>query len=65
MPFVEAMKIHIASFPNALREMRRSDAETQKAVAELATRLHTLEQRSTAYLPPPDPLRTAECLCAK
>ncbi len=42
---LEAMKVHVASFPNALREARRSDAATQKAIGDLAERVREIESR--------------------
>jgi hypothetical protein len=65
MPVIEAMKVHIASFPNAMREARRAEAETQKAVAELADRLSTLEQRLALGFPLAEPRQNVECLRAE
>jgi chromosome segregation ATPase len=55
-PVVQAMKVHVDSFPHALREARRSDMNTQKATEELSTRLREVESKigihSTAFGPP-------------
>ena len=44
-PQLIALKVHTESFPNALREMRRSQSSTQKAISEFETRLRNLEAR--------------------
>jgi len=44
-PLLQAMKVHVDSFPHALREVRRSDAATQKAVEGLSLRLREVESR--------------------
>jgi hypothetical protein len=44
-PLLQAMKVHVDSFPHALREVRRSDAATQKAVEGLSVRLREVESR--------------------
>jgi chromosome segregation ATPase len=44
-PYLQAMKVHVDSFPHALREARRSDIDAHKAVEELSARLHTVESR--------------------
>jgi hypothetical protein len=45
------MKVHVDSFPHALREARRSDIATQKAVVELAARLREVESRLGLSIP--------------
>jgi hypothetical protein len=40
-----ALKVHTESLPNALREIRRSQTATQKAVSDLEARLRNLEAR--------------------
>ncbi len=47
-PQLIALKVHSESFPNALREIRRSHAATQKLVAQFDARLRTLEARANA-----------------
>jgi len=42
---LQKMKVHVDSFPHALREARRSDAATQKAVEAFAARLCEIESR--------------------
>jgi hypothetical protein len=42
-PQLIALKVHTESFPNALREMHRSNTATQKLVSEFETRLLSLE----------------------
>jgi chromosome segregation ATPase len=42
-PVLQAMQVHIDSFPHALREARRSDVNAQKAVEELSVRLRNIE----------------------
>jgi hypothetical protein len=42
-PHLIALKVHTESFPNALREIRRSQVATQKLVAQFDARLRTLE----------------------
>jgi hypothetical protein len=55
-PVVQAMKVHVDSFPHALREARRSDVNTQKTTEELSARLREVESKtgihSTASVPP-------------
>lgn len=45
---LQTMKVHVDSFPHALREARRSDASTQKAVVALAGRITEIEARLVA-----------------
>src|SRR5580693_5765113 len=40
---LQTMKVHFDSFPHALREARRSDKATQKAVDTLTARLREIE----------------------
>jgi chromosome segregation ATPase len=54
---LQTMKVHVDSFPHALREARRSDVSTQKAVEALAARLRQFESRLEAASPSHD--RTA------
>jgi chromosome segregation ATPase len=42
---LQTMKVHVDSFPHALREARRSDVATQKAVEAFAARLREVESR--------------------
>jgi hypothetical protein len=42
---LQTMKVHVDSFPHALREARRSDVATQRAVENLAARVMELEQK--------------------
>ena len=42
---LQTMKVHVDSFPHALREARRSDVATQKAVEALAGRINEIESR--------------------
>lgn len=42
---LQAMKVHADSFPHALREARRSDVSTQKALEALAGRVNEIESR--------------------
>lgn len=44
-PILQAMKVHVDSFPHALREARRSDTATQKALEKLAGRLSEIESK--------------------
>jgi hypothetical protein len=44
-PQLIALKVHTESFPNALREMRRHQTATQKAISEFDARLRSLESR--------------------
>src|SRR5580704_17400462 len=44
-PQLIALKVHSESFPNAIREVRRRQTSTQKAVAGLEERLLNLETR--------------------
>lgn len=44
-PQLIALKVHTESLPSALRELRRSQLATQKAVSDCETRLHNLESR--------------------
>lgn len=44
-PVLQAMKVHVDSFPHALREARRSDAATQKALEKLAARVSEIESK--------------------
>jgi len=44
-PILQAMKVHVDSFPHALREARRSDAATQKALEKLAARVSEIETK--------------------
>jgi len=48
---LQTMKVHVDSFPHALREARRSDAATQKAVEALAARVREIESRLGAASP--------------
>jgi outer membrane usher protein FimD/PapC len=48
---LQTMKVHVDSFPHALREARRSDIATQKAVVELAARLREVESRLGLSIP--------------
>ena len=55
-PVMQAMKVHVDSFPHALREARRSDVNTQKATEALSARLREIESKtgihSTVSSPP-------------
>lgn len=42
---LQTMKVHVDSFPHALREARRSDVATQKALEALAGRINEIESR--------------------
>lgn len=42
---LQTMKVHVDSFPHALREARRSDVATQKAIEALALRFREIESR--------------------
>jgi hypothetical protein len=42
-PQLIALKVHTESFPNALREIRRGQTSTQKAIADFESRLGKLE----------------------
>ncbi len=42
---LQTMKVHVDSFPSALREARRSDIATQKAVENLAARISEIEAK--------------------
>ena len=42
-PVIDAMKVHVESFPHALREARRSDSAVQKVVEDLSARLRAVE----------------------
>lgn len=44
-PILQAMKVHVDSFPHALREARRSDVATQKALEKLAARVSEIESK--------------------
>lgn len=44
-PQLIALKVHTESLPNALREIRRSQTATQKAVSDFEARLCDLEAR--------------------
>lgn len=44
-PILQAMKVHADSFPHALREARRSDVATQKALEKLAARVSEIESK--------------------
>src|SRR6266436_2187592 len=41
-PQLIALKVHCESFPNALRELKRSQAATQKTFSEFEARLRSL-----------------------
>src|SRR5271154_2719972 len=45
-PQLIALKVHTESFPNALREMRRSQTAGLKAISDFGARLRTLEARA-------------------
>jgi chromosome segregation ATPase len=45
-PQLSAFKVHIDSFPNALREARRSDHAVQQSLAEFEARLRKCESRN-------------------
>ncbi len=45
-PQLIALKVHTESFPNALREMRRSQTATQKAISDFEARLRNIEART-------------------
>ncbi len=45
---LQTMKVHVDSFPHALREARRSDVATQNAVEALAARVREIESRLSA-----------------
>jgi chromosome segregation ATPase len=47
-PQIVAFKVHSESFPHALREVRRSDNEVQKALEGFEARLSALEARERA-----------------
>ena len=44
-PQLIALKVHSESLPNALREIRRSQAATQKVISDFEARLRNLEAR--------------------
>ena len=46
-PCLDAMKIHVDSFPNALREARRSNLAVQQQVEKLSLRVAEVESRRT------------------
>jgi len=45
LPFLDAMKAHVNSFPAALREARRSEVSLQQRVEELSSRVAEVESR--------------------
>lgn len=45
LPFLDAMKTHVNSFPAALREARRSEVSLQQRVEELSSRVAEIESR--------------------
>lgn len=53
-PILQAMKVHVDSFPHALREARRSDAATQKALEKLAGRVSEIELKLGTICTPAD-----------
>jgi hypothetical protein len=48
---LQTMKVHVDSFPHALREARRSDVSAQKAVEGFGLRLREIESRLDAVSP--------------
>jgi hypothetical protein len=52
-PQLIALKVHMESFPNALREMRRYQTATQKAIFEFDARLRSVESRVKGTSAPP------------
>jgi chromosome segregation ATPase len=44
-PYLDAIKIHVDSLPNALREARRSDLAVQKLIEQLSSRVADMESR--------------------
>jgi hypothetical protein len=44
-PQLIALKVHTESFPNALRELRRSQSATQKMISDFEARLRNVEAR--------------------
>jgi chromosome segregation ATPase len=48
---LQTMKVHVDSFPHALREARRSDISIQKAVEGFSIRLREIESRMDASFP--------------
>lgn len=44
-PQLIALKVHTDSFPNAMRELRRSQTAAERAISELAARTRELETR--------------------
>jgi len=54
-PILQAMKVHVDSFPHALREARRLDVATQKALEKLAGRVAELESRLGTICIPANP----------
>lgn len=50
-PQLVALKAHTESFPNALREARRSDVAVQKSLAQFEARLRALEARLNTVSP--------------
>jgi septal ring factor EnvC (AmiA/AmiB activator) len=57
-PQLIALKIHTESFPQALREVRRSDAAVQKTIADFDARLRALEARVIETERSPEVTRT-------
>jgi hypothetical protein len=53
-PILQAMKVHVDSFPHALREARRSDVATQKALERLAARVSEIESKLGTICTPAD-----------
>lgn len=46
-PYLDAMKVHVDSFPNALREARRSSLAVQQQVDKLSLRVAEVESHLT------------------
>lgn len=44
-PYLDAIKIHVDSLPNALREARRSDLAVGKLIEQLSSRVADLESQ--------------------
>jgi hypothetical protein len=55
---LQTMKTHVDSFPHALREARRSDIATQKAVENLAARVSATEAKVGTICSQSDASRT-------
>jgi len=49
---LQTMKTHVDSFPHALRQARRSDIATQKAMENLAARVSAIEAKLGTFCTP-------------